>query len=445
MKLTPVQHLLGRLKMPGDKSVSHRAAMISALAKGQTYIENFSSSADCVATLACLQRLGVEIERAGRNVTIIGEGISGLRQPPDTLDCGNSGTTMRLLAGIVAGKDFTTRMVGDDSLSKRPMGRIVDPLQRMGAVITATDGRAPLEIKGRESLWPLSYELPVASAQVKSCVLLAGLMADGKTEVIERTPTRDHTERMLRYFGVQVGFESLAGEPGYRLSVTGPARFTAMERLEIPGDISTAAFFMAGAAVLPGSELFLENVGLNSTRVQIVDVLQRAGANIEITGQTEISNEPVGTIRITGPATRTPLKPALGPLVLSGPVIAQLIDELPILAVLGTQIEGGITIHDAVELRHKESDRIAATVKGLRAMGALVEEHPDGLTVMGPVALKGALIDAHRDHRIAMAFGIAALLAEGETEIDGAEDCVSVSCPDFFELLASVSNETADE
>lgn len=425
--------------MPGDKSISHRAAMISALAKGQTYIENFSSSADCIATLACLQRLGVEIERAGNNVTIIGEGIAGLRQPPDALDCGNSGTTMRLLAGIVAGKDFTTRLVGDDSLSARPMGRIIDPLQRLGAVVTATEGHAPLEIKGREPLWPLSYDLPLASAQVKSCVLLAGLLADGKTEVIERTPTRDHTERMLRYFGVQVGFESLEGEPGYRLSVQGPARFTAMDRLEIPGDISTAAFFMAGAAVLPGSELFLENVGLNSTRVQIVELLRKAGAAVEITAQAEVSNEPVGTIRIIGPTTRTPLKPALGPLVLSGPVIAQLIDELPILAVLGTQIEGGLSIRDAAELRLKESDRIAATVRGLRAMGAVVEEFPDGLTVTGPVALKAARIDAHRDHRIAMAFGIAALWAEGETEIDGAEDCISVSCPDFFELLASVS------
>jgi 3-phosphoshikimate 1-carboxyvinyltransferase len=438
MKIKPAVRLHGNIRVPGDKSISHRAAMVAALAKGQTLIENFSSSTDCVATLACLQRLGVDIERAGHSVTIIGEGPFALHEPSDSLDCGNSGTTMRLLAGILAGQDFASRLVGDASLSARPMARIIDPLERMGAKITPTDGHAPLEIQGREPLDAISYELPVASAQLKSCVLLAGLLAKGRTEVTETTATRDHTERMLRWFGIEVTTEP--AESGYRISLEGPAHFSAQERLEIPGDISSAAFYLTAAAMLPGSDLRIESVGLNTTRTQILSILGDAGANLEISEQTVIANEPVGTIWITGKERRAVSTPNARTTVLDGPLIAQLIDELPMLAVMGTQLDGGLEIRDAAELRIKESDRIAATVNGLRAMGATVDELPDGLRVEGPVQLRGgACIDAHRDHRIAMAFAVAALWADGETEIDGADDCVAVSCPEFFELLDSVA------
>lgn len=436
MKILPARRLRGTLKIPGDKSISHRAALISALAKGQTLIENFASSADCIATLACLQRLGIDIERAGHNVTIIGEGLFDLHEPPDALDCGNSGTTMRMLAGLVAGQDFTCRLVGDESLTARPMDRIAHPLAQMGALVTTTDGHAPLEIKGREPLQAITYVLPVPSAQVKSCVLLAGLLADGRTEVISSTPTRDHTERMLRWFGIDVPEEAVEG--GTKVWVDGPAHFAGREQLAIPGDISSAAFFMAAAAVLPGSDLHLTDVGLNSTRAKIVDVLRAAGADVAIADEKELANEPVGTILIHGPADRFPLSPPDGAITLEGPLIAQLIDELPVLAVLGTQLEGGLIIRNAAELRLKESDRIAATVANLRAMGARVQELPDGMQIDGPVRLHGARLDAHRDHRIAMAFAVAALWAKGESVIDGAEDCIGVSCPEFFSLLDSV-------
>lgn len=422
--------------MPGDKSISHRAALISALAKGQTLIENFASSADCVATLACLQRLGIDIERAGHDVTIIGEGLFDLHEPPDALDCANSGTTMRMLAGLVAGQAFTTRLVGDTSLSSRPMDRIAIPLEQMGARVVTTEGHAPIEITGREPLQAITYELPIASAQIKSCILIAGLLAEGRTEVISATPTRDHTERMMRWFGIDLREEEV--ENGTKISVTGPAHYAGPERMEIPGDISSAAFFMAAAAILPGSDLHLQDVGLNSTRAKIVDVLRMAGADITVADEKELANEPVGTIMIHGPADRFPLSPRGGPITLEGPMIAQLIDELPMLAVLGTQLEGGLIIRNAAELRLKESDRIAATVANLRAMGARVQELPDGMQIDGPVALRGAMLDTHRDHRIAMAFAVAALWAEGETEIEGAEDCIGVSCPEFFTLLDSV-------
>jgi 3-phosphoshikimate 1-carboxyvinyltransferase len=436
MKILPARRLRGTLKMPGDKSISHRAALISALAKGQTLIENFASSADCVATLACLQRLGIDIERAGHNVTIIGEGLFDLHEPPDALDCGNSGTTMRMLAGLVAGQDFTTRLVGDASLSARPMDRIAIPLQQMGARVIATEGHAPLEITGREPLQAIAYELPIPSAQVKSCILLAGLLADGRTEVISSMPTRDHTERMLRWFGIDVQETPVDG--GTKISVNGPAHFAGREELVIPGDISSAAFFMTAAAVLPGSDLHLLDVGLNSTRAKIVDVLRLAGADVTVADEKEMANEPVGTIMIHGPGDRFPLSPPEGSITLEGPLIAQLIDELPMLAVLGTQLEGGLIIRNAAELRFKESDRIAATVANLQAMGARVQELPNGIQVDGPTRLQGARLDAHRDHRIAMAFAVAALWANGESVIDGAEDCIGVSCPEFFSLLDSV-------
>lgn len=422
--------------MPGDKSISHRAAMIAALANGSSQISNFSNSQDCTASLRCLQQLGVSISHDDGEILIEGAGAQGLRVSGTPLDCGNSGTTMRLLAGILAGQNFTSILTGDESLQLRPMQRIIEPLEMMGASISSHDGRAPLTIQGRAGLQPIEYELLLASAQVKSCILLAGLNANGRTKVIEQTPTRDHTERMLRWFGVTVEAGDARLEGQSFASLTGPASFPARD-VEVPGDISSAAYFVAAAALLQDSELEVANVGINPTRTLFLNFLERFGFRIDVSDEREESNEPVGTIRV---------KPARGaagksvndsPGSVSGTLIAGLIDELPLLAVVGSQIDGGLEIRDAAELRVKESDRIATTVAGLRAMGAEVEEFDDGLRVGGPARLRGAAIDTCGDHRIAMAFAVAGLLAEGVTEIKDAE-CVGVSFPEFFELLDSV-------
>jgi 3-phosphoshikimate 1-carboxyvinyltransferase len=419
--------------MPGDKSISHRAAMIAALATGASRISNFSSGADCAATLSCLTKLGVSIESDGRELLVHGVGVRGLREPGEPLDCANSGTTMRLLAGILAGQDFKSNLTGDDSLRSRPMARIIEPLQMMGANITSDEGRAPLMIEGHRPLKAINYDLAVASAQVKSGVLLAGLSADGRTEVIEHQVTRDHTERMLRWFGVPL---EVSGLPVSRaIAIDGPAGFNARD-VSIPGDISSASYFVAAAALLPGSLLHITGVGLNPTRVLFLKELQSLGLNVTPSEVWDSPNEPAGVLLVQGSdARRSPESESTKRLVSS--LIPQLIDELPMLAVVGSQVKGGIEIRDAAELRAKESDRIAATVHNLRAMGAEVEEFKDGLRVAGPVALRGALIDPRGDHRIAMAFSVAGLIAQGETEIKDAE-CVAVSFPEFFELLESV-------
>jgi 3-phosphoshikimate 1-carboxyvinyltransferase len=427
----------GRLLMPGDKSISHRAAMMAALAAGTSSIRNFSTSADGAATLSCLEALGVAIARDHTALAITGAGMNGLHAPMAPLDCRNSGTTMRLLAGILAGQDFTSTLTGDESLRSRPMQRIIEPLQMMGAKISSHDGRAPLLIQGHGSLQAINYELLVASAQVKSCILLAGLRAEGRTEVIENQTTRDHTERMLSSFGIQIetGKAEREGEDACFAAVNGPARLSARNLL-IPGDVSSAAYFIAAAALLPASSLEISDVGVNPTRILFLDQLRTMGLDVEITGVRKDNHEPVGSIRVQG--SRKQLSRVSGPpITIRGLVVPQLIDELPLLAVSGSQIEGGIEIRNAAELRVKESDRIAATALNLRAMGADVEEFDDGLRVAGPVKLRGAKIYPHGDHRIAMAFAVAALLAEGETEITDAE-CVAVSFPEFFELLESV-------
>lgn len=425
------------MQMPGDKSISHRAAMFAALADGTTSIKNFSSSMDCAATLSCLEALGVAIERKDNEVLINGVGIEGLREPQAPLDCGNSGTTMRLLAGILAGQNFKSTLTGDDSLRSRPMERIIEPLRMMGARISADNGRAPLVIDGHRGLNPISYELLLASAQVKSCILLAGLSAQGRTDVIENQITRDHTERMLRSFGVEVetGKAEREGENASFAAVNGPARLTARE-VSIPGDISSAAYFVAAAALLPGSSLVIRDVGINPTRAIFLKQLCELGLNVEIAGAREDSNEPVGEIRVQGSAPQSG-KSDNSPMIIRGLVVPQLIDELPLLAVVGSQVRGGIEIRDAAELRVKESDRIATTALNLRAMGADVTEFEDGLYVSGPARLRGAEIYPHGDHRIAMAFTVAGLVAEGETQITS-HDCVAVSFPEFFDLLESV-------
>jgi 3-phosphoshikimate 1-carboxyvinyltransferase len=427
----------GRIVMPGDKSISHRAAMLAALADGTSQIGNFSDSEDCTATLSCLQALGVAIERNGSAVAIEGVGMNGLRAPKGALDCGNSGTTMRLLAGILAGQDFTSTLTGDASLRSRPMQRIIEPLQMMGANISSHEGCAPLLIRGHGGLNPISYELLVASAQVKSCILLAGLHAQGRTEVIENERTRDHTERMLRSFGLEVesGEAKREGESARLVAINGPAQLYSQE-VPVPGDVSSAAFFVAAAALLPESSLEIKDVGVNPTRVLFLEQLRAMGLDVEITETRDTNHEPVGMIQARG-SRRRRAERFDSPMMIRGLAVPQLIDELPLLAVVGSQIEGGIEIRDAAELRVKESDRIATTVQNLRAMGAEVEEFEDGLRVAGPTRLRGAKIEPHGDHRIAMAFAVAALLAEGATEILE-PGCVAVSFPGFFGLLESV-------
>ena len=439
--------------MPGDKSISHRAAIISALARGRTRITNYSTAADCASTLDCLARLGVRVERDGDTVNIEGAGRGepgawSFVEPREPLDCGNSGTTMRLLAGVLAGQPFASVLTGDDSLRARPMRRIVEPLELMGARISTEEGaRAPLRIEGRP-LRAIEYQLPVASAQVKSCVLLAALAAEGSTAVteIDGVETRDHTERMLDWFGVNVERHLVARgyDPTHvrtsSLVVHGPAAFDTPGEVAVPGDISSAAFFGAAAAMLPGSDLTIADVGQNETRAWLFSLLGQLGAEVRQEASRLSCNEPVNEIRVQGTSG---LKVARGRgkngrLTLRGGWVARLIDELPVLAVVGTQIEGGVEVRDAAELRVKESDRIRAVVENLRAMGAEVEEYEDGFAVSGPVKLRGARLDSHGDHRIAMAFAVAALTAEGESEIVGAEECVGVSFPEFFGLLESV-------
>src|SRR5215213_607646 len=427
MKLLPAPHLAGKLRLPGDKSISHRVALIGALSTRSSEISNFSTAADCASTLSCLRELGISIEHEQDKLIFAGsDEFSAPRRP---LDCGNSGSTLRILAGVLAGHDLTAELIGDASLSSRPMRRIIEPLEMMGAKIESTDGKAPLKIHGSNPLKPITYTLPVASAQVKSAILFAGLNANGRTTVIETSPTRDHTERLFNGFGVPVTTNA-------DLSVTleGPAHFTGGS-ITIPGDISSAAYFVAAAMLLPESTLTIEGVGLNPTRAAFLSVLTSWGANVTTDDLQTERNEPYGTINVRGALTGIATE---SDRTLSRSMIPSLIDELPLLAVVGSQIEGGIQIRDAAELRLKESDRLAATAANLRAMGAEVEEFDDGLAVAGPMQLHGARIDSRGDHRIAMAFSVAALIAEGETEIAAAE-CVAISFPEFFTLLESLA------
>ena len=458
----------GRVSVPGDKSVSHRAAIIAALAGGRTEIKNYSSSADCASTLEALRALGATVDRDGPVVRVEGPSVGGgrgvdvgrsvdgvprrLRPPSVPLDCGNSGTTMRLLAGVLAAQPFTSTLVGDESLSRRPMRRVVEPLELMGARLFTEGGHAPLRVEGRSPLQAIEYTTPVASAQVKSCVLLAGLGAEGTTRVRESEPTRDHTERMLRWFGLHVatGFERereveqgrggetrRGAESGHFFAeLEGPARLEARD-VVVPGDMSSAAFLLAAAAMLEGSELHVEGVGLNATRAGVIETLRAFGADVSEVDSGERCNEPVGDVRARGAGGLGSV--VGGAVVLRGAAIPSLIDELPLLAVVGSQAAGGLEIRDARELRVKESDRISAVVENLRAMGASVEEYEDGLSVEGPARLRGARLRSFGDHRIAMAFAVAALAAEGETYIQGAEECVAVSFPEFFPLLESVT------
>lgn len=432
MKLSPARRIRGRLTLPGDKSISHRAALIAALASGSSEISNFSSAADCASTVACLQQLGARVETVDGKLRFAGD--QQLIAPNAPLDCGNSGSTMRILAGVlagVAGQDFSAELTGDESLSARPMRRIIEPLELMGATIESNDGKPPLRIRGSGQLVPITYQLPVASAQVKSAILFAGLFANGRTTVIEKLPSRDHTERLFNGFGVPVTTNS-----DLSISIDGPARLTGGP-ITIPGDVSSAAYFVAAAMLLSGSELTIDSVGLNPTRAAFLSVLRAWGAEISTSDLRDERNEPVGTIHVSGGLHSAP---AGDDRKLSGAMIPALIDELPLLAVVGSQIPGGIQIRDAQELRLKESDRLQATAQNLRAMGAAIEEFDDGIGVAGPTELRGARVDSFGDHRIAMAFSVAALIAQGETEIEGA-GCVRISFPEFYELLHSLAEK----
>lgn len=423
MRVKPALKLDGRVTLPGDKSISHRIALIGALASGSSEIFNFSTAQDCAATIACLKQLGASIELKDGVVRFSGD--QKLQAPREPLDCGNSGSTMRILAGVLAGHNFTAELTGDASLSSRPMRRIIEPLELMGAKIDSADGKPPLRIHGSTQLSPMSYRLPVASAQVKSAILFAALFANGRTTVIEKSPSRDHTERLFNGFGVPVDTND-----NLSITIDGPARFTG-GLMTIPGDISSAAYFIVAAMLLPRSELTIEAVGLNPTRATFLSVLRSWGAEISTTDLRSERNEPVGSIIVNG-GLRSGASD--DDRVLSGAMIPSLIDELPLLAVAGTQVRGGIQIRDAEELRLKESDRLQATANNLRAMGAEVDEFDDGIAVSGPTQLRGATIDSYGDHRIAMAFSVAALLADGETEIKNPE-CVAISFPEFYGLL----------
>ena len=425
--IQPISSIHGTLRLPGDKSISHRYAMLAALAEGPTVIRNYSTGADCASTLGCLRGLGVAIEHSGACVTVEGVGLTGLQVPSGALDAGNSGSTIRMLSGILAGQSFKTTIGGDESLSRRPMHRIITPLAEMGARIEARDGGVPpLTIQGK-ALRPLSYDLPVPSAQVKTAVLFAGLFAEGQTSVREPLATRNHSEIALREFGATVAVD------GPEVRVQGRPRLRGLE-LQVPGDLSSSSFFLAAGLLLPGSDLTMEGVGLNPTRTALLEVLHDMGADVEVLTSNAEYGEPVGDLRVRG---RTGAGPVLEGGVIQGETTAGVIDEIPILAVLGAASRQGLEIRDAAELRVKESDRIATVAENLKRMGVRVEVRDDGMAIPGRQAFQPAEVDSFGDHRIAMAFTIAALAAQGPCQINAAE-AASVSFPEFYQLLESV-------
>ncbi len=419
--IRPARSLRGSLALPGDKSISHRYALLAGFAEGTSRITNFSTGADPHSSLACMAALGATVEKDTTTRTAVVTGTAGrFRQPAQDLDCGNSGSTMRMLAGLVAAQPGAFRFTGDASLSARPMERIRKPLQQMGARLDLTDGHAPMTVHGGP-LTGVDFDAPIASAQVKTAVLFAGLQAQGTTSLAEQVRTRDHTEHALRAFGAE-----LLRRDG-RLYIAGGQQLRALD-LNVPGDISSAAFFLCAALLFPDCNLVLDNLGLNPTRAVLLDVLTGMGAQIKMLEVTDAHGELSGTIQLNRKSV------PLQAVDLSGQLAAQLIDELPVLAAIAPYTSNGLRIRDARELRVKESDRIALTVHNLRAMGAQVTEHEDGMDIPGNQTLHGATIDSGHDHRIAMAFAIAALRATGDTEIQGAE-AASISFPEFFDWL----------
>lgn len=412
--------LKGEIRIPGDKSISHRSVMCGAIAKGITEIDGFLQGADCLSTISCFRKMGVSIENQGKRVIVHGNGVRGLKQPDGVLDCQNSGTTTRLISGILSAQNFCSTVTGDESIQKRPMKRIIIPLRQMGASIDSIrkNDCAPLAISGKQ-LHGLSYQSPVASAQVKSSILLAGLYADGETRVTEPFLSRNHSELMLSHFGADVRTEGTT-------AVLKPAKELYGQKITVPGDISSAAFFIAAALIVPGSEILIRNVGINPTRDGILSVCRAMGADLELLNMSSESGEPVADLLVR----HSPLRGT----VIEGSLIPTLIDELPVIAAMACFAEGETIIRDAEELKVKESNRIAVMVKNLTAMGADVTETDDGMIIHGGSQLHGATIDSKKDHRIAMTFAVIALAVSGQTEIlDG--ECVNISYPAFYQDL----------
>src|ERR1017187_382908 len=422
-RISPASAIAGAITLPGDKSISHRYAMISAIADGESHILNYSTGADCHSTLGCVRALGIDVDVAGTEVRIKGKGLDGLAASAADLDAGNSGSTIRMLSGILAAQPFVTRIFGDESLSRRPMQRIMGPLAEMGAEISAREGKfPPLEIHGAR-LRPIDYTLPVPSAQVKTCVLFAGLFADGQTSVTEPVASRDHTEIALREFGASLSTTQR------RITLTGRPHLTGRE-LMVPSDLSSAAFFIVAALLVPGSQLTIRGVGLNPTRSALLDFLVGMGARILIPTLESSNGELVGDIVVQ----HSELKGGT----VEGALSAALIDEIPVLAVLGAATEEGLTVRDAGELRVKETDRIRTGVENLRRLGVQAEERPDGMVIPGRQKFRAAEFDSFGDHRIAMAFAVAALRADGPSVIENA-DAASVSFPEFWSTLAGIA------
>lgn len=417
MKFTKSLPLKGELTIPGDKSISHRAVMLGTISQGTTSVTNFLRGADCLSTISCFRKMGIAIEENPTEILIHGKGLHGLSAPETVLDVGNSGTTMRLLSGILAGQDFSSSLTGDASIRKRPMKRVITPLSLMGASIESIPGNgcAPLAIQGMP-LTGIHYQSPVSSAQVKSCVLLAGLYADSTTKVTEPFVSRNHSELMLRSFGAEIQTE------GTTVSVQ-PDPLLTGQKVEVPGDISSAAYFIAAGLLIPGSEILIKNVGINPTRDGILRVCRAMGADIEILNEQEHCGELTADLLVR--------HSALKGTVIEGGIIPTLIDELPVIAVMAAFAEGTTIIRDAQELKVKESNRLDIIVHHLKEMGADVTPAPDGMVIRGGKPLTGAVLDSHMDHRIAMSFAIAAMAGNGETEILNS-DCVSISYPDFY-------------
>lgn len=420
MKFTKISRLKGEITVPGDKSISHRSVMFGAIAKGTTEITGFLEGADCLSTISCFRQMGIEIERSQNHVLVHGKGLHGLNAPKETLDCGNSGTTVRLLSGILAPQPFNAAITGDASIQKRPMDRVIRPLTQMGAQITSLSGNgcAPLQIWGKP-LHGIHYNSPIASAQVKSAILLAGLYGEGETRVSEPYLSRNHSELMLKQFGADVTAEE-------NTAIIRPAHELYGSKIDVPGDISSAAFFIAAGLMVPGSEILIKHVGVNPTRDGILKVCQAMGADITLLNKNSGSGEPTADILVR--------HGSLHGTKIGGAIIPSLIDELPMLAALACFAEGETVIQDAAELKVKESNRINAMVSGLCAMGADVTETDDGMVICGGKPLHGAVIQSFSDHRIAMTFAVASLCAEGETEVLDA-DCVNISYPGFYRDL----------
>ncbi|MBQ7265786.1 MAG: 3-phosphoshikimate 1-carboxyvinyltransferase [Firmicutes bacterium] len=413
------------LAVPGDKSISHRAVMFGALAKGTTEIKGFLMGEDCLSTIDCFRKLGIEIEVEDECVRVCGKGLRGLKAPSEALYVGNSGTTIRLITGILAAQNFDTRISGDESICKRPMNRVIAPLSKMGANIESTNnGYAPLNIKGSQ-LKAIDYTLPVASAQVKSSVILAGLFAQGQTIVREPAPSRDHTEIMLNYFGANI-----KNEKG--VIVSAPVEELYAKPIDVPGDISSAAFFMVAGLIVPGSEIVIKNVGINKTRTGIIDALKQMGGDISVENERNTTGEPIGDIRVRYSELKA--------ITLEGDIIPRMIDEIPVFVVAALCAEGTTVIRDATELKVKESNRIVTMIEELGKMGAELSETEDGMIISGKQKLKGNTVYSHLDHRVAMSCAVAALIAEGTTTITEAE-CVNISFPDFFEVLNKAVND----